>query len=327
VVVEEEDGARRLGDVLLERGTNFLKMALKRSPDYASSEHDHLFDTGGANTHTHTAPASSLTVSISKSAAARPGCAGGATKFCGLSNQGATCYMNSLLQSLYMTPEFREGVYKIPVETNIAKQRESICFQLQCLFASMQLSGESAVETKGLTHSFGWSGSEAFQQHDVQELCRVLFDELESRLKDTREADLINDLFEGHMDSYVRNTAGGAVAFESIKSEAFMDISLSIKEFGQARTPKPLPLLTNPLPLLTKPLPLLTKPLQARPIESVEEGLRNFIKPERLEGNNQYKVLIYLLYWYKSTNTDAAHPRLAGRGRLERPHGRRDVGC
>ena len=63
------------------------------------------------------------------------------------------------------------------------------------------------------------------------------------------------------MDSYVRNTAGGAVAFESIKSEAFMDISLSIKEFGQARTPKPLPLLTKSLPLLTKPLPLLTKPL------------------------------------------------------------------
>ncbi len=30
----------------------------------------------------------------------------------------------------------------------------------------------------------------------MQELCRVLFDELESRLKDTREADLINDLFQ-----------------------------------------------------------------------------------------------------------------------------------
>ena len=33
-------------------------------------------------------------------------------KFVGLSNQGATCYMNSLLQTLYMTPQFRAALYK-----------------------------------------------------------------------------------------------------------------------------------------------------------------------------------------------------------------------
>ena len=91
--------------------------------------------------------ASSSTFSINISnAALQPG--GGivgsaseeASGFVGLSNQGATCYMNSLLQSLFMTPEFRAGVYKIPVETDSAKQKDSICFQLQSLFASMQLS-------------------------------------------------------------------------------------------------------------------------------------------------------------------------------------------
>ncbi len=34
----------------------------------------------------------------------------------GLRNQGATCYLNSLLQSLYMTPELREGVYCLSAE-------------------------------------------------------------------------------------------------------------------------------------------------------------------------------------------------------------------
>ena len=34
-------------------------------------------------------------------------------EYVGLSNQGATCYLNSLIQSLYMTPEFRSAIYKV----------------------------------------------------------------------------------------------------------------------------------------------------------------------------------------------------------------------
>lgn len=35
----------------------------------------------------------------------------GQTGICGLQNQGATCYLNSLLQTLFFTPEFRGDVF------------------------------------------------------------------------------------------------------------------------------------------------------------------------------------------------------------------------
>ena len=47
----------------------------------------------------------------------------------------------------------------------------------------------------------------AWQQHDVQELCRVMFDALEKRFKKDgyeRSKDLINDLYQGTMKDYVK---------------------------------------------------------------------------------------------------------------------------
>jgi len=62
------------------------------------------------------------------------------TGYRGLVNQAMTCYLNSLLQALYMTPEFRNALYKwkFDFDANIDESK-SIPFQLQRLFLNLQV--------------------------------------------------------------------------------------------------------------------------------------------------------------------------------------------
>lgn len=57
-------------------------------------------------------------------------------------------------------------------------------YQLCRLFVLMlDTDKRTTLSTQDLTKSFGWDRSDTFEQHDVQELCRVLFDALGSELK------------------------------------------------------------------------------------------------------------------------------------------------
>lgn len=60
----------------------------------------------------------------------------------GLYNQGATCYMNSLFQSLFFTNIYRKSVYQIPTENDAPES--SLVYALQRLFYNLQFS-DSAV--------------------------------------------------------------------------------------------------------------------------------------------------------------------------------------
>lgn len=176
------------------------------------------------------------------------------SSFVGLVNQAMTCYLNSLLQALYMTPEFRNALYNW--EFDGTGESKSIPFQLQKLFANLQTSNKLAVETTDLTKSFGWDSTEAWQQHDIQELCRVMFDALEQKFKNTKQADLINNLYEGKMIDYVKCLE---CETEKSREDTFLDIPLPVRPFGSTVA-----------------------------YESIEEALKAFVQPETLDGNNQY---------------------------------------
>uniref|UniRef100_A0AAV1US23 Ubiquitin carboxyl-terminal hydrolase 47 n=1 Tax=Peronospora matthiolae TaxID=2874970 RepID=A0AAV1US23_9STRA len=199
-------------------------------------------------------------------------CGRSASAFTGLSNQGATCYMNSLLQSMFMTPEFRQGLYRwtcCNVEEKVLElgdeeeeeegeeaDEDNIPLQLQNLFAKLQLTTQDAISTKALTKSFGWTGADVFQQHDVQELCRVLLDALERSFKDTVNENLVNELFEGALKDYVQCRECG---YESSRIDTFLDLSLVIRPFGSMDMMK-----------------------------TVEEAIEFFLRPEVLDKENQW---------------------------------------
>lgn len=142
------------------------------------------------------------------------------SSFIGLRNQGATCYLNSLIQTLFLTPEFRKQLFSLTADEvglddnngNInnndnnnhnnnssnkpnKKKRKKIIVELMKLFARLQtpdFEGEyncnyHALSTKSLTNSFGWNAAQAQDQHDINELYNLLLDGINQQMPKNKQ--------------------------------------------------------------------------------------------------------------------------------------------
>ncbi|CAL00824.1 uncharacterized protein An09g05480 [Aspergillus niger] len=145
------------------------------------------------------------------------------TGMVGLKNQGATCYLNSLLQSLYFTNKFRKAVYEIPTEAEAS--RDNSAWTLQRLFYNLQTS-ENSVSTTELTASFGWESRQIFEQQDVQELSRKLMERMEEKMKGTPAEKALPEMFVGKTKTYISCIN---VDYESSRVEDFWDIQLNVR--------------------------------------------------------------------------------------------------
>ncbi|XP_067315155.1 ubiquitin carboxyl-terminal hydrolase 40 [Pseudorasbora parva] len=184
----------------------------------------------------------------------------GKVKLCGIKNQGGTCYLNSLLQTLLFTPEFREELFHLgPDELGCLADKavpeakvRVIPLELQRLFSHLLLVDEQTASTTELTDSFGWTNNEEMGQQDVQELNRILFSALESSLVGTSGSSLIHRLYHGTLVNQITCKECGNI---SERQEDFLDLTVSV-----------------------------------RGVSGLEEALWNmFVEEEMFEGNNLYR--------------------------------------